>query len=442
MKIVLNPLYNPQGGSGQELHPAQREIFEATERFKVVCCGRGFGKTALALAEIAKESMIPNSVIWYVGKTLALGMEQMWDRIISMYPKDMIAGANKTEKCIALINGTKIYIKGGNNLFAAENLRGARINLVLFDEAAFMKEDVWCKIIQSAVRRVSGRAIFFSTPNGYNWFKTIFEIKHPDWKIFHFTSYDNPHYPKEEIDAQRDVNKTLDEDISFRQEVLAEFIEGVGMVYNLIMDKHIDRGRYSGGKWYIGIDTGVNNDYTAFVWSRWTGQKYIVEFEYKNNKNSLEKHIAILKDISERLGCYKNKSFVNCTIVIDQSTNKTEMTSGSCVFAEFRKNGVPVCPSDRDKQLSIETIKKLMEGEEPRLKIMPNCKSVIEAMKVWEYGKHEPDILAAMRYAIRFAERHELSISGIESFSIDNNRNDVILEKATTFFAKFAERNE
>ncbi len=437
----LNLVYDPQGGKNQSLHPTQGEVYKSQKRFKTVRCGRGWGKTAYCIAEIAKEAKIPNSVIWYVGLTVALGKEQMWDRLCGMFPKEFIASVNKSTLCITLVNGTKIYIKGANNIHGATNLRGRRINLVVFDEAAFMGEDVWGKILQSAVRRATGRAIFLSTPNGYNWFKKLCETDHTDWAHFHYTTYDNPYYPKEEIDAQRDPSKTEQEDLSFRQEVLAEFLKEMGVVYQFTMEDNLTRNSFSGGKWFIGIDTGAN-DFTGVTWWRRTGGVYVSEYEYNNNTNSLPKHIEIIKDISKRLGCIDNNgNWVNTTLVIDQTTNKTELTSGSSVFRDFRRSGIPVMPSDKDMQLSVSCVKSLIESK--RLFVKPVCVSLINAFKIWENGKHEPDILAAARYALRFAELHEAETQIAEKIPVDT-----IVKNATIGYTgsimlsfRFGERN-
>ena len=48
--------------------------------------------------------------------------------------------------------------------------------------------------------------MFISTPKGFNHFYDLygFENKDSDYKSFHFTSYDNPHLPVEELDKAKE----------------------------------------------------------------------------------------------------------------------------------------------------------------------------------------------------------------------------------------------
>ena len=59
--------------------------------------------------------------------------------------------------------------------------------------------------------QTNGWAIFITTPNGVaNHFKKFWDDAvaleaegSPDWKTFHFTSYDNPTIKRENLDAER-----------------------------------------------------------------------------------------------------------------------------------------------------------------------------------------------------------------------------------------------
>jgi hypothetical protein len=63
--------------------------------------------------------------------------------------------------------------------------------------------------------------LFISSPKGFNHFYDLYnlEAKDKDYKSFHFTSYDNPFIPRDEIDK---ASKELTED-RFAQEYLADF---------------------------------------------------------------------------------------------------------------------------------------------------------------------------------------------------------------------------
>jgi phage terminase large subunit len=124
-----------------------------------------------------------------------------------------------------------IEFKGSDN---ENSLRGAGLKGVVLDEYAFQKEYVWDKIIGPMLVQTDGWALFITTPNGVaNHFKGFWDMaleeesKGHGWKTFHFTSYDNPMIPVENLDKERD---RLTPEF-FQQEYMADFAKFVGLIY-------------------------------------------------------------------------------------------------------------------------------------------------------------------------------------------------------------------
>ena len=113
---------------------------------------------------------------------------------------------------------------------SAENtdgLRGNTLDWVFGDEAAFFDAEVW-EVLEPSLAKKEGCGWFCSTPNGKGWFWDLYnrEQNDPEFKSFHFTTYDNPYIPVKEIERMRQNMPEL----MFRQEVMAEFLEG-GIVF-------------------------------------------------------------------------------------------------------------------------------------------------------------------------------------------------------------------
>lgn len=204
----------------------QTQVFNDKHRFKVINCGRRAGKSYLVSVEILRfATEQEKSIVWYVSPTYKQSKAIMWSMLKDLVPPEAIKRTNETELYIELLNGSQIHLKGADN---PDSLRGVRIDLCIFDETAFIDkwEDVW-KVIRPTLADSKADVWFISTPNGFNHFKTLSEMNDPDWSYHHYTTYDNPHIPREEIEAMK---KEMDED-SFAQEILGEFRKMSGLIY-------------------------------------------------------------------------------------------------------------------------------------------------------------------------------------------------------------------
>ena len=109
--------------------------------------------------------------------------------------------------------------------------------------------------------------------------------KSGNYKSFHFTSYDNPYLDKDELD---EMIQGLPE-MEYKQEILAEFIEGGGAVFKNfeeVIEPNALEGPQEGEFYYIGVDLGRLEDFTVISVGKLSEQK-IVYLE-RFNKTSWE----------------------------------------------------------------------------------------------------------------------------------------------------------
>jgi PBSX family phage terminase large subunit len=204
----------------------QTQVFNDKHRFKVVNCGRRAGKSYLVSVEILRfATEKEKSIVWYVSPTYKQSKAIMWSMLKDLIPPEAIKRTNETELMFELLNGSQIMLKGADN---PDSLRGVRIDLCIFDETAFIDkwEEVW-KVVRPTLADSKASVWFISTPNGFNHFKEMSEKTENDWSYHHYTTYDNPHIPVEEIEAMK---KEMDQD-SFAQEIMGEFKKMSGMIY-------------------------------------------------------------------------------------------------------------------------------------------------------------------------------------------------------------------
>lgn len=192
-------------------HINQLPILQSKSRFRVVMCGRRFGKSELSQIEIITAGLKGKQVA-YITPTYNLA-KTFFDKLSKVIPFP----ANRSELTVTLPTGGSIQFFTGERL---DNLRGRKFHLVVVDEASFIPnlEDGWLNSIRPTLTDYIGRALFLSTPKGKNYFYSLFmKGGEPDWEAFRFTTYDNPHISKAEID---DARVQLPE-VVFEQEYMA-----------------------------------------------------------------------------------------------------------------------------------------------------------------------------------------------------------------------------
>ena len=203
-----------------ELLPWQQEVFEDPTRFKIIAAGRRCGKSRCAAWKLILEALGSNKgQVFYVAPTQGQARDIMWDVLIEL-AHPVIKSTHVNNMQITLINGAKISLKGGDR---PETMRGVSLKYLVIDEYADVKPEVWEQILRPALADLKGEAMFIGTPMGRNHFYELFKYaeisEDPDWKGWHFTSYDNPTLDPNEIKAAERSMSTY----SFRQEFLASF---------------------------------------------------------------------------------------------------------------------------------------------------------------------------------------------------------------------------
>ncbi len=247
--------------SGFDLHPAQKAIYENTARFRVVACGRRFGKTEVA-KWILLEQALQGKACWWLSPTYAMS-DQVWRDLCHLSEQlDPEVQIEKSNLRITFSNGGWIAFRSAH---APNHLRGAGLDFVVLDEAAFMKPSIWYQVVQPMLLERRGGALFLSTPYGFNWFWRVYthgvDDAHPEWQAFHYRSDDNPKIRTEDLEQ---IRLTTTERV-FRVEYLAEFVQDEGVVFRHIDDAVTDLPAQPEPhhRYVAGIDWGRQDDYTA-----------------------------------------------------------------------------------------------------------------------------------------------------------------------------------
>jgi phage terminase large subunit-like protein len=228
----------------------QQEVFKNTTRFKVVAAGRRCGKSRLSAVSLLIEGLNcpEGSAVMYIAPTLGQARTIIWD-LLHELGRPVIKSSHINNLEILLVNGRKILVRGADN---PDSLRGVSLTYVVLDECAFIKEDVWQKIIRASLSDKKGRALFISTPSGRNWFYDVFKLglegSDEEWKSWHFTTKDNETIDPKEIEA---AERTLSS-FAFKQEYLSSFDNAGQEVFKEDWIRYAPEPAY--GSYVIAID--------------------------------------------------------------------------------------------------------------------------------------------------------------------------------------------
>ena len=123
------------------LSKPQAEIAKDGHRWRVVVAGRRFGKTHLALRELARFARFPNQTVWYICPTRQQGKGIMWEKLKARLMNiGWVKRINESDLTIYLINGSEIGIKSSEQL---DSLRGRSLSFVVVDEFFDCHPDLW-----------------------------------------------------------------------------------------------------------------------------------------------------------------------------------------------------------------------------------------------------------------------------------------------------------
>jgi len=217
------------------LHPTQAAIWADPARFKVVCCGRQWGKTLLGAATAVGEASQGEDWQW-VAPSFPIG-EIGWRVITDLSAQ--IPGVNISGRPIYRITfptGGSLQLRSADN---PDSLRGPTLNGLVMDEAAVANPAAW-PILRPTLSVRRGKALFISTPKGLNWFHDLWQMGgvRDGWAHWQVPSKDNPWLPDEDVEEARATMSSL----MFSQEYLAEFIStGSGLFQSPWLRRYFER---------------------------------------------------------------------------------------------------------------------------------------------------------------------------------------------------------
>ena len=380
---------DPVTGKGGIPHVNQQKIIDSSARFKVINCGRRFGKTTFAINTLFLAALLQeNGTYWYVAPTYRQAKQIAWRMLFQLYNKNskklFAKQPNESQLSMQLYNGSYIELKGADN---EDSLRGVGLNGVVLDEYATMKPNVWEEIISPTVTDTRGWAIFISTPKGYNHFHKIYQdaLKLDGWEAFSFTTYDNPRITKAEIDRTKE---TMSEDF-FAQEHMADFRKFTGLVYkDFNRETHVCESFQIPSNWPLwrSIDHGFTNPFVClWITQDPEGQEFYVFDEHYLAHQTTKYHAEIINGKS--FGMYFRATY------IDPAARQVLQDLGTFgIYCTQGNNTMGIRQTEKNS-MGIGKITELLKidprTKKPRIFVFSHCKNIISEFEKyrWEETK-------------------------------------------------------
>ena len=253
------------------LRAAQGKVFNDRRRFRMLNCGRRWGKTHLSIVELLRGGIErPGGTFFYCAPTYRAAKDIAWSKARELIPDRWIRKKHEGDLKLTLINGSTLELKGTEN---ADNLRGRSLTGAVIDEAAYVQEAVWEAVLRPALSDQRGWALFISTPpmNGtQGWYFDLYErltmpevcdaslpdINMDDWGYWSFTTLQGGNVSPEEVaQARREMDPR-----TFRVEYEASFEALAGLVASQFSTDNISASAVDdgGGGLLVGVDFNVD----------------------------------------------------------------------------------------------------------------------------------------------------------------------------------------
>ena len=411
----------------------QASIHASDARFKILACGRRYGKTTFGANELTVALMDPYhpGYYWIVGPKYATAEKEFRIVYFNIMKKLGLANTKGVKKSynvkqgdmtIELPWGSLLEVKSAQH---KDTLLGEGLKGVIMAEAARHDIDTWEQYVRPTLSDIDpttgerGWAIFTSTPRGYNWFNGIWMLgqnreAHPMFESWRLPSWENPLvYPggREDPEIQSMEDKMPKQ--VFRQEIAAEFTAFQGKIYDEFdTNIHVRPIEYRPewtNVWFM--DYGWSNPFCCYDVMIDPEDNFYIWREYQVSEIATFEHAKILLHRADNPDNYHVDWGAGDPRGPDQAQTITLVTGVQIYSEDIATN------AHESWKIGIEWVKRMLKIQptgEPKLLIDPSCVQLISQMEQLhaiepkgdeknfvegqhKYNDHGPD---AIRYGI------------------------------------------
>nr|DAN72367.1 MAG TPA: large terminase [Caudoviricetes sp.] len=283
---------------------------------------------------------------------------------------DMLVGTISSDNT-AWIFGEKCYCLGAEKVSQVSKIRGASIKYCYGDEVADWSEEVFALLKSRLDKEYSCFDGTFNPQYPDHWLKKFLD-SNADIFSQTYTIDDNPFLPES---FKENLKKEYEGTVYYDRYILGLWVRAEGLVYPMFGDGCITQEIPDTGDYYISIDYGTLNPFSAGLWC--VGKKCavrIAEIYYSGREEKKQKTDEEYCDMVERLAGDKPIR----AVVVDPS-------AASFIEALRRRSGFKVRHADNDVLNGIRTTSDFLR--DGRIKIHAGCKDTIREFGLYRWDE-------------------------------------------------------
>ena len=236
------------------------DILSKDDMFYTMVCGRQIGKTLLLINMLLYYGINkPRTTLLWVSPYYSMAVKVLSQILDAIEFTPITKEANKSEKIISLVNGSRIYFRSAEK---PETIRGLSIDYAFLDEAQDISDDAFNKAILPTLTAKGKKCLIAGTPKNKNWFYQYFQRNEENYNSYTAPSSISPFVSEEFLEEQK---LSLPPAI-FEQEFEAKWQEGDGEVFTNIDGVCVlDNWLSTKDRTYGGLDIGTKQDYTVLT---------------------------------------------------------------------------------------------------------------------------------------------------------------------------------
>ena len=222
------------------------------------------------------------------GRTVGALRRNIIDHLQTWLGDGFVIRENRSENKLVVTDGkgrrNTYYLFGGEDESSYKVIQGITLAGVLLDEAALMPRS----FVEQACARcsVAGSKLWFNCnpegPEHWLYKQWIQKAGEKNLLHLHFTMADNPALDP----GIRQRYEKMYTGVFYRRYILGQWCMAEGLVYDFRPDKHITRDVPQYGRYYISVDYGTLNPFSAGLWCVSGGKAVRIREFYHSGRDS------------------------------------------------------------------------------------------------------------------------------------------------------------
>lgn len=270
----------------------QKPLVSSTNQFDIAVLPRQAGKTTAAvLRAVYVAEQLHARLVTYITKTRRNAKRIFWRPLLEWASKaghNVSKNANHSDLTLRIDHSDGSYclieLMGAHDIDKILDLRGTQYDLVIIDEAGFIRtavlEMLLSEVIRPGIRIRRGSILLIGTPGPLKLGPFYEAFVSGGWQSFRWTAYDNPATPLGSIEEEVKALGLKETDPRYIREYLAQWSDGRDdlMVWqyepgrddpDITLPSSANDNGFEAWRYSWGVDIASNKDNDALVVLGW-----------------------------------------------------------------------------------------------------------------------------------------------------------------------------